>query len=113
MTRTLPPGARFKKGQSGNPGGRPKGLRRGLNVMLELARAHTGEAIETLVEAMRTAKDPKVRCAAACALLDRGWGRPIATLQRTDYEMPPVALLPVEADDTAVNGESEEVDHGH
>ncbi|MGB6440326.1 MAG: DUF5681 domain-containing protein [Methyloceanibacter sp.] len=38
-------GKPFKKGQSGNPGGRPKIVAE----VKELARAHTGEAIQTLV----------------------------------------------------------------
>jgi Family of unknown function (DUF5681) len=35
----------FSKGQSGNPGGRPKVV----GEVQELARQHTGEAIKTLV----------------------------------------------------------------
>jgi len=38
-------GKPFKKGQSGNPGGRPKIV----GEVKELARTHTAEAIETLV----------------------------------------------------------------
>ena len=45
-------GKPFKKGQSGNPGGRPKVIAE----VKELARAHTGEAIETLVSIMTNAK---------------------------------------------------------
>ena len=37
---------RFPKGQSGNPGGRPRDERK----VAELARSYTREAIETLVE---------------------------------------------------------------
>ena len=45
-------GKPFKKGQSGNPGGRPKVVAE----VKELARAHTGEAIETLVSIMTNPK---------------------------------------------------------
>ena len=63
----------FKKGQSGNPGGRPKVVAE----VKELARAHTGEAIKTLVSIMTNPKGaPAARVSAASALLDRGYGKP-------------------------------------
>lgn len=61
----------FKPGQSGNPGGRPKEL----NEVRDMARRHTVAAINTLVRLMREADKDSVRCAAACALLDRGYGK--------------------------------------
>ena len=45
-------GKPFKKGQSGNPGGRPKVVAE----VKELARAHTAAAIETLVAIMTNPK---------------------------------------------------------
>ena len=51
----------FAPGQSGNPGGRPKDEHR----VAELARSHTLEAIDTLVELMRDGKDERVRGTAA------------------------------------------------
>ena len=62
----------FAPGTSGNPGGRPKDEAR----VAELARSHTIEAIDTLVELTRHGKDERVRGTAAQALLDRGWGKP-------------------------------------
>lgn len=61
---------RFKPGQSGNPGGRPKGI-------AAKAREHTDRALEVLVEGMSD-PDPRVKVAAAKELLDRGYGKPIA-----------------------------------
>ena len=66
-------GKPFQKGQSGNPGGRPKVVAE----VKELARAHTGQAIETLVSIMTNQKAaPAARVSAANALLDRGYGKP-------------------------------------
>ena len=66
-------GKPFKKGQSGNPGGRPKVIAE----VKELAREYTGEAIETLVSIMTSPKAaPAARVSAANSLLDRGYGKP-------------------------------------
>lgn len=63
----------FKKGQSGNPGGRPAVLKE----VRELAQSYTSEAIETWREIMRNKKAPaQARVAASCALMDRAWGKP-------------------------------------
>jgi hypothetical protein len=67
----------FKKGKSGNPGGRPRQL---ASVMHE-ARWHTFEAIHTLLKLMRTGESESVRLNAAEAILNRGWGRPIQAVQ--------------------------------
>lgn len=64
----------FKKGQSGNPGGRPKAA---LDIQA-LARDHTALAIEALVLAL---SDPRTRVAAASVLLDRAYGKPLQTVQ--------------------------------
>ena len=61
----------FKPGQSGNPGGRPKGIE-------ALAREHTPAALAALVDALRS---PRERVSAAVALLDRGWGKPTVTVE--------------------------------
>lgn len=73
--------AKFEKGKSGNPGGRPKdtlGLK-------ELARANTEEAIKTLVSIMRNKKaSAAARVAAVAALLDRGYGKPSQSISGPD-----------------------------
>lgn len=70
----------FKPGQSGNPGGR----RKDVGEVKELARAHTVEAITTLVEMMRGASSERVRVAAADSLLDRAHGRPAQAVTGED-----------------------------
>jgi hypothetical protein len=75
----------FKKGQSGNPGGRPAEVAE----VRALAREHTGEAIEALRSIMCNGDEPaSARVAAANSLLDRGCGR--APLAITGAEGGPI-----------------------
>jgi len=69
----------FVKGKSGNPSGRPKVV----GEVQELARKQGPEAIKTLVAIMNDKKGVKqTRMAAACALLDRGYGRPMQSVMQ-------------------------------
>ena len=66
-------GTPFKKGQSGNPGGRPKIA----NEVRELARVHTVAAINKLAKIMNSKKSTdRDALAAANSLLARGYGKP-------------------------------------
>jgi hypothetical protein len=62
---------KFRKGQSGNPGGRSKVL----GDVQELARQHTPAAIVELARLALKAKSETARIAAIRELLDRGYGR--------------------------------------
>ena len=79
---------RFAKGQSGNPGGRPKETG---DIRL-LARAHGPEAIRKLAEHMM-GDDPRVSVAAAQALLDRGYGKPAQSIVGGDDADNPLRLV--------------------
>ena len=78
-------------GHTGNAGGRPKDEHR----VAELARTYTTEAIDTLVDLMRNAKDDRVRGTAAQALLDRGWGK--AKVEVVTAEEPDTYLAALQA----------------
>jgi hypothetical protein len=73
VAKGRPGNPNWVKGVSGNPSGRP----RVVADIQELARQHGPDAILTLVEAL---KDPKHKVAAAIALLDRGYGKPVQSL---------------------------------
>jgi hypothetical protein len=62
----------FKPGQTGNAGGRHKGVAE----VAALARTYTIEAVETIVGIMRDeSKSAQARLMAASLLLDRGYGK--------------------------------------
>ncbi len=78
-------GKGFMPGQSGNPGGRPKGLAANIRE----ATSNGEEIIDLLTAVMRgdkiNGKLPRLdhRIEACRLLLDRGWGRPV---QATEHE---------------------------
>ncbi|MDA8048508.1 MAG: DUF5681 domain-containing protein [Rhodospirillales bacterium] len=76
-------GRPFRKGQSGNPGGRPK-TAEGIRV---LARRHTAGALATLIEIAKGGANESARVAAANALLDRAWGKPGPALPEPEGPM--------------------------
>jgi Family of unknown function (DUF5681) len=85
----------FAKGQSGNPGGRPKAE----HDVVAIAREKGPDAIRTLAEIMLNAKaSESARVSAANSLLERGFGKPTQPLSadpdnpltlRYVIEMPP------------------------
>lgn len=82
--------AKFKPGQSGNPGGRPKIIAE----VKELAREYTDAAVKALADIVQNKKAaPAARVAAAQALLDRGYGKPT---QYVEAKVGPLDGLSVE-----------------
>jgi hypothetical protein len=67
----------FQPGQSGNPGGRKRGL---VHLQAE-ARRYTAEALRVLLRLMREARSESVRMNAAEIILSRGWGKAVQALQ--------------------------------
>lgn len=62
----------FEKGQSGNPGGRPKEAIR----FSELAKEHSERALQILIDALESSNE-KIRITAASMILDRAYGKPM------------------------------------
>lgn len=86
--------ASFQPGKSGNPGGRSPRVGPNGETIAQLARAHTVEALATLVaicngevgtpdkkNAAITLIEAKDRISAANAILDRGWGKPTESVE--------------------------------
>lgn len=76
---------KWEKGQSGNPGGRPKADHN----LRELARLHTEAALQTLVTVMSdTEAPPSARARAAAEILDRGHGKPTQYIEELENGQP-------------------------
>ena len=85
---------KFRKGQSGNPGGRPKVL----GEVQELARQYAPKAIVELARLALKAKSETARIAAIRELLDRGYGRPQQAMEVSVPADNPLQLLLDEID---------------
>ena len=86
-TRTL---GRWKKGQTGNPGGRPKTYPE----MRALCQQKTIAGIEAVDEILHDPAQPgSTRVAAWCALRDTGFDRPAQRIAIKDYTEHPASNL--------------------
>lgn len=83
--------AKFVKGQSGNPGGRPKVVAE----VRELARSYTEQAIVSLAQIATTGESEAARVSAAVALLDRGWGKAAQAITGEGGEGPVLTSIEV------------------
>jgi len=73
----------FKKGQSGNPSGRPKVV----GQIRDIAREHGPAAFQRIIQLMAS-KDERVALAASQEVLNRAYGKPAQALTGEDGEGP-------------------------
>jgi hypothetical protein len=85
---------KFRKGRSGNPGGRP----RVLGELQELARQQAPTVIVELARLALKAKSETARIAAIRELLDRGYGRPRQSMEVSVPAGDPIQMLLDEID---------------
>jgi hypothetical protein len=95
----------WKKGQTGNPGGKPKvdvGLK-------EAAKSHTMDALNTLVDIMKHGKKDSDRLAAASIILDRGHGKATQNVEVTGDKASLVDLLVMIGSGKTIDGDAIDV----
>lgn len=78
-----PRGKPIPKGQSLNPGGRPKKTPQELD-LVAACKSKTTEALDTIVEIMTHGEKEQTRLAAALAIIERAYGKPV---QPTDLAL--------------------------
>ena len=67
---------RFQKGQTGNAGGRPKKTSEEMD-LISACKTKASEALEVIYRIMLNADDDRLRLAAALAIIERGYGKPV------------------------------------
>jgi len=75
----------FVKGQSGNPGGRPKED----NELKALAKAKTPDAFKRLVELLKS-DDESIQLGAVKTIFEYGWGKPKQEMEVTGKDGSPI-----------------------
>jgi hypothetical protein len=86
-----PVGRPFKKGQSGNPNGRPKVTQEEID-LIKACKSKSYAALEVIESLMYSARNDQVRLNAAIAILDRGYGKPRESHELVGKNGAPLAI---------------------
>lgn len=84
-TKRKAPRSAFRKGQSGNPGGRPKRTGEELD-LIQACKDKTPAALAVIESIMMEGEVEKNRLAAAQAIIERAYGKPVQPVdQKTEH----------------------------
>jgi hypothetical protein len=82
----------FRDGAGRPAGASNKASREQSQRLSELAKAHTEEALNTLLDVARNGRTDAARVSAANAILDRGYGKPAPREEESVTDLPPVVI---------------------
>lgn len=82
ISKKQPRGKPFAKGQTGNPGGRPKRTKEEQD-LIEACKAKVPAALGVIEYIMLSSENDRNRLTAALAIIERAWGKPV---QPTDNQ---------------------------
>ena len=82
----------FRKGAGRPAGSTNKSSPEQSQRLSELAKIHTEEALQTLVDVAKNGRADAARVSAANALLDRAYGKPAVKEEKEIVDLPPVFI---------------------
>jgi hypothetical protein len=88
----LPPKHKWKPGESGNPGGKPKGCMNLRTRILEKTK-DGATLLAMLLDIMENDEDTGHRLTAIKILLERCWGKPVESVEHSGVDGQPIQIL--------------------
>ena len=89
------PRSAFRKGQSGNPGGRPKRTQEELD-LVAACKDRTPAALAVIESIMMEGENERNRLAAAQSIIERAYGRPVQPTEISGKDGGPVEIKKIE-----------------
>lgn len=87
-----PRGKPFKAGESGNPGGRPKRTAEELD-LIAACKERAPEALAVIAGIMTKGENERNRLAAANAIIERGYGKPVQPVEASGPNGGPIETV--------------------
>ena len=84
--------ASFKKGQSGNPGGRPRKTPEEFD-LIAACKAKAPDALGVLMRIMNSGENERNQLSAAMGIIERGFGKPLQQLEHSGDANNPLQVI--------------------